>query len=44
MIEETIISEEDLIEKMYKLDETKKGNYKVVVSNNNRTTVKKFTL
>ena len=44
IVEQTIISEEELIEKVYKLDETRKGDYKVMVSNNNRTFTKEFTL
>lgn len=44
ILEETISSNEKVINKVYKLDNNLKGAYKIVVSNNNKSTVKNLTL
>ena len=44
IVEEVVKSDDKLVNKLYKLDDTIKGNYRVIVSNNNKSYTKEFTL
>ena len=44
ILDETITSNKDVIEKAYKLDDSIKGDYKVVVHNHDKSVVKEFSL
>jgi len=44
ILEETIKSDKTLLNKVYQLDETKKGNYTIIVTGNSKSTVEEFSL
>lgn len=44
IVDEVIISDNNIIEKSYKLDEELKGAYKVIVHNNEKSVIKEFSL